>query len=37
MGLTPLPEVVLHRPPHERLAWLMGRTEIPGLPSPGGF
>jgi maleylpyruvate isomerase len=32
MGLTPLPEAMLHHPPHERLAWLMGRIEVPGVP-----
>ena len=32
MGLTTLPEAALHRPPHERLAWLLGRTTIDDLP-----
>jgi maleylpyruvate isomerase len=35
MGLTTFPEVALHRPPHERLAWLLGRTTIDGLPPAG--
>ncbi len=37
MGLTTLPEAVLHRPPHERLAWLMGRLEIEGVAPAGVF
>ena len=37
MGLTTLPEAVLHRPPHERLAWLMGRLEIDGVAPAGVF
>jgi maleylpyruvate isomerase len=37
MGLTPLPEAALHRPPHERLAWLTGRIEIPGVAPAGVF
>jgi hypothetical protein len=32
MGLTTLPEAALHRPPHERLAWLLGRAELDDLP-----
>ena len=32
MGLTPLPEAALRLPPATRLAWMMGRTEIDGLP-----
>ena len=32
MGLTPLPAVALALPPARRLAWLMGRAEIEGLP-----
>lgn len=31
MGLTPLPDAALARPPHERLAWLLGRGNIDGL------
>jgi len=34
MGLTSLPPDVLSRPPAERLAWLMGRLELPDLPTP---
>ena len=30
MGLTRLPDVVLERTPHDRLAWLLGRAEIEG-------
>ena len=37
MGLTTLPEAALHRPPHERLAWLLGRSAIDGLPPAGIF
>ena len=37
MGLTTLPTAVLHRPPPERLAWLMGRIEIPGIAPAGVF
>jgi maleylpyruvate isomerase len=37
MGLTTLPEAALHRPPHERLAWLMGRLEIEGVAPAGVF
>jgi maleylpyruvate isomerase len=37
MGLTTLPEAVLHQPPPERLAWLMGRIEIDGVPPSGVF
>jgi maleylpyruvate isomerase len=32
MGMTPLPDLALAAPPSTRLAWLMGRTEIDGLP-----
>ena len=32
MGLTELPPAALALPPHERLAWLVGRLEIDGLP-----
>jgi maleylpyruvate isomerase len=31
MGLTPLPAAAMAVLPHERLAWLVGRTEIDGL------
>lgn len=31
MGMTTLPDAALAVPPHERLAWLLGRHEIPGL------
>jgi maleylpyruvate isomerase len=37
MGLTSLPEAARHRPPHERLAWLMGRMVIDGLDPAGVF
>ena len=33
MGLTALPAAALHRPPPERLAWLMGRISIDGVGS----
>ena len=32
MGLTALPEAALRLPPPTRLAWMMGRTAIDGLP-----
>ena len=32
MGLTPLPDAALRLPPATRLAWMMGRTEVAGLP-----
>ena len=32
MGMTPLPEAALRLPPATRLAWMMGRTEVDGLP-----
>jgi maleylpyruvate isomerase len=35
MGLTDLPSEALARPPHERLAWLVGRLSLPGVPDPG--
>lgn len=35
MGMTALPAEALARPPHERLAWLLGRTEIDGLAPAG--
>lgn len=34
MGLTPLPEQALQLSPHERLAWLLGRRDVEGLPKP---
>ncbi len=37
MGMTPLPEAALARPPHERLAWLLGRASIEGLDPAGVF
>lgn len=37
MGLTRLPEAALHRPPHERLAWLLGRAEFDDLPPAEAF
>jgi maleylpyruvate isomerase len=35
MGLTALPDAVLRRPSHERLAWLMGRVAIDDVPPAG--
>lgn len=35
MGLTDLPPEALALPPHERLAWLVGRLSIPGVADPG--
>jgi maleylpyruvate isomerase len=35
MGLTTLPAEVLALTPARRLAWLMGRFEVPGLPAAG--
>src|SRR5690606_10369634 len=32
MGLTPLPTAALRLPPPTRLAWMMGRTDVDGLP-----
>jgi maleylpyruvate isomerase len=32
MGMTGLPQAALDAPPHERLAWLLGRTSIGDLP-----
>jgi maleylpyruvate isomerase len=37
MGMTGLPAEALARPPHERLAWLMGRGRIDGLEPAGVF
>lgn len=36
MGLTTLPEPVLRVPDHERVAWLLGRLDLPGV-SPAGI
>ncbi len=35
MGLTTLPAAALALADHERLAWLLGRTEVPGLDPAG--
>ena len=35
MGLTELPAAALAVPAHERVAWLLGRTAIDGLPEAG--
>jgi maleylpyruvate isomerase len=35
MGLTTMPPAALALPPHERLAWLLGRREIDGLEPAG--
>lgn len=37
MGLTPLPELAMRLAPPTRLAWMMGRTEVEGLPPAGLF
>lgn len=37
MGLTTMPEAALHRPPHERLAWLLGRATFDDLPPVESF
>lgn len=37
MGMTGLPQASLDAPPHERLAWLLGRTSIGDLPPAGVF
>lgn len=34
MGLTDLPAIALELLPRHRLAWLLGRTEVEGLPKP---
>ena len=34
MGLTGLPAAALAMPPNERLAWLLGRIQVDGLPDP---
>jgi maleylpyruvate isomerase len=35
MGLTTLPDAALAAPPRTRLAWLLGRADIAGLPPAG--
>ncbi|HEY4610292.1 MAG TPA: hypothetical protein VIH06_13845, partial [Ilumatobacteraceae bacterium] len=35
MGMTELPREALAVSPHRRVAWLLGRTEIDGLPEAG--
>ena len=37
MGMTELPPEALAAPERTRLAWLIGRTEIPGLPAANIF
>jgi maleylpyruvate isomerase len=37
MGLTELPAEALALAPHHRLAWLLGRSEVPGLAPAGVF
>lgn len=37
MGLTPLPEAALRLAPPTRLAWMMGRVDVDGLPPAGLF
>jgi maleylpyruvate isomerase len=37
MGLTPLPNEVLAIPEYERLAWLLGRLDVEGVPPAGVF
>jgi maleylpyruvate isomerase len=37
MGMTGLPPAALAAPPHERLAWLLGRTSIAGLEPANVF
>jgi maleylpyruvate isomerase len=34
MGLTALPPAVVALPPHRRMAWFMGRVDVPGLERP---
>ena len=34
MGMTELPEIARKLAPSQRLAWLMGRIEVPGLAKP---
>lgn len=35
MGLSALPAEILSLPPTRRLAWLMGRFDVPGIPAAG--
>jgi hypothetical protein len=35
MGMTDLPPRALSVPPHQRVAWLLGRAEIEGLAPAG--
>lgn len=37
MGMTGLPPAALAAPPHERLAWLLGRADLDDLPAAGIF
>jgi maleylpyruvate isomerase len=37
MGLTGLPQMARSLSDHERLAWLLGRIEVPGLDAAGVF
>jgi maleylpyruvate isomerase len=37
MGQTDLPAAALALAPKQRVAWLLGRIEVPGLPDPGAF
>ena len=37
MGMTGLPQAAIDAPPHERLAWLLGRTSIGDLEPAGVF
>lgn len=37
MGLTTLPPLAAVLPDHERLAWLLGRLEVPGIDAAGIF
>lgn len=37
MGLTRLPDPVRALPPHERLAWMLGRHEVDGVAPPEPF
>jgi maleylpyruvate isomerase len=37
MGLTVLPDAVLRLSPNERLAWMYGRTSVPGMQAPDPY
>ncbi len=37
LGLTTLPEAAMRLDPHTRLAWLLGRHVVDGLPAPDPF